>query len=296
MKLDISISEGQPDRPAIIFIHGLGMDKRIWTDPSKARVMAGMFPFKIMLREHNGLKTLYHDLTAIGCTAAAWSQSRPVGPAKAGMDELLEVINLTMEIKNTGLILVGHSRGGLFARGIAMRQSTILRHKLKALVTLSTPHQGTDMSKWAVHLSPLASLLKPLVPDSKHGILANAARRSIDFMKSTGVRELLAGSEFLRSLDTNKPEGSYCLSAGGTNSTLISLPGLKRLPDILEKLLKFVPEEMSNGQGDGLVSAKSAVMPFADEHIDFPVNHAEIVVSLEVRKKIMERIQRLITN
>jgi pimeloyl-ACP methyl ester carboxylesterase len=296
LKLDISISEGQPDRPACIFIHGLGMDKHIWTDPAKARVMAGMFPFKLLLREHNGLKTLYHDFISKGCTSAAWSQSRPVGPAKAGMDELLEVINLTMEIKNTGLILIGHSRGGLMARGIAMNHSILLRHKLIALVTLSTPHQGTDMARWAVHLSPLASVLKPLVPDSKHGTLLKAARRSIDFMKSTGVRELLADSEFLKGLDANKPEGSYCLSAGGTNSTLISLPGLNRLPDVLEKLLKSIPEEMSEGCGDGLVSTRSAVMPFSDEHINFPVNHAEIVVDQEVRKKIMERIQRLIAN
>jgi pimeloyl-ACP methyl ester carboxylesterase len=296
MKLDITISDGQPDKPAIIFIHGLGMDKRLWTDPSKARVMAGMFPFKLMIRKNNGLQTLYHDLTAIGCTAATWSQSRPVGPAKAGIDELLEVIKLTLVMKNTGLILIGHSRGGLLARVIAMEHSTLLRHKLRALITLSTPHQGTDMARWAVHLSPLASLLKPLVPDSKHGTLAKAARRSIDFMKSTGVRELLAGSDFMRRLDANKPEGAYCLSAGGTNSTLISLPGLNRLQDVLGKLLKFIPEEMSEERGDGLVSAKSAVMPFADEHIDFPVNHAEIVVNPEVRKTIMERIQGAITS
>lgn len=296
MKLDISISEGRSDRPAIVFIHGLGMDKYIWTDPYKARVMAGMFPFKVMLRERNGLNTLYHDMTAIGCTVAAWSQSRPVGPAEFGMNELLEIIKHMLTMKNTGLILVGHSRGGLIARRIVMDHNILLEHKLKALVTLSTPHQGTDMAKWAVHLSSVASLLKPLVPNSKHGALARAAQRSVDFMQSTGVRELLAGSEFLKSLDTNKPAGSYCLSVGGTNSTLISLPGFNRLPNILEKLLKSIPEEMTEGKGDGLVSARSSVMPFADEHINFHVNHSEIIVNPDVRKAVIKRIEGAITN
>jgi pimeloyl-ACP methyl ester carboxylesterase len=290
MKLDVSVHEGRADLPACVFVHGLGLNKFVWTDPSLARVMGGLFPLKKLLKGHHSPRTLYHDLMEAGYTVVAWSQRRPVGPAWAAVEELKEVMAKAGRINTKGVVLIGHSRGGLVSRAVTGNPSP----PVKCLITLSTPHMGTGMARWAGFLSPLASRFNRLLPEAERGMLGSSIKRTHGFIESTGVKELLPGSGFLHSLPAAAPDGACCLSVGGTDPSLIRVPGLMPLPEGLESILspKVLPEEMRRDRGDGLVSARSAVMPFADEHLDFPVNHLTVIFDPAVRNAVLEKITR----
>jgi pimeloyl-ACP methyl ester carboxylesterase len=287
--------------PACVFVHGLGMDRTIWTSPGRARILGGLFPLSVLLDGYSKLKTLYHDLRDTGFTVVAWSQSRPSGPIETAIEELREVMDYAGTFVSSGLVLVGHSRGGLVARA-AMAAITEAPKSLpvKALVTLSTPHEGSTMARWPVLLSPLAPALARLLPPSGaepggkgKAPLKEAMRRIIAFLESSGVRELLPGSDFLEGLrDAPPPGGLYCLSAGGTDPTLFTVAGLLSFPDALVSLLpkRAVPEEIKPGRGDSLVSVKSSALPFADEHLEFHVNHAAMLVDPAARRAVAERI------
>jgi pimeloyl-ACP methyl ester carboxylesterase len=291
MKTDIVVSEGEAKKPACVFIHGLGMNKFAWTDPTKAKVMGGLMPMSLLLRGHPEMKTLYHDLMSGGYTVAAWSQSRPLGPVRIALDELKEVIGRLEGVRHNGIILIGHSRGGLIAREAGLAGSS-RENRLRGIVTLCSPHRGSGMAGWAVYASPLAALLRPLVPERQRGTLSKTLKKSVDFLQSSAVREIMPGSEFLEGMSTEKPKGAYCLSVGGTNGTLVTLPGRLALPDGIRAVMedRILPEEMCSGKGDGLVTARSSVLSSADEHLDFPVNHAEVIVDPEVRGAVCTRI------
>jgi pimeloyl-ACP methyl ester carboxylesterase len=293
VRLDVSIHEGRATGPLVVFVHGLGMNRLIWTEPFSARVMGGLFPLKSLLKGYDISGTLYHDLRKEGCSVAAWSQRRPVGPAGEAVKEMALVMEELRKVKHKGVVLIGHSRGGLVARKfMELHPGELKDLGIKAVVTLSTPHGGSDLAKWAVFLSPLAAALKPFVPEAEHGRLSSAMRRTLSFLESRGVKELLPGSEFLSSFVDKGPEGVYCLSAGGTDPALVRVPGVMPLPESLERLLpeSVLPEEMRRGKGDGLVSARSAKLPFAREHMDFFVNHAAMAVDRGVRRAVLERL------
>jgi len=47
MEFDSTIHKGSADRPVVILIHGLSMDKDIWTDPLGTTMFAKNVPIKI---------------------------------------------------------------------------------------------------------------------------------------------------------------------------------------------------------------------------------------------------------
>jgi pimeloyl-ACP methyl ester carboxylesterase len=288
---DFSIHKGNAGLPACVFVHGLGMSKYIWTDPARARIMGGLYPLTRLLAPQGERRTLYHDLRDAGYTVAAWSQRRPVGPAHAAVEELEQVMAMASEIAPKGVVLIGHSRGGLIARGAGGADAAGL---IRGIITICAPHTGSGMARWAGLLGPLAARLNRLLPEAEPGAIRSAVKRTLGFLESTGVRELLPGSAFLHSLPPAAPPGAYCLSVGGTDPALIRIPGLMPLPEGLERILsmKVLPEEMLRGRGDGLVSARSAVLPCAEEHLDFPANHVTVLVDPEARKAVFERVVR----
>ena len=84
-KLGLQLMKGDPDKPAFVFIHGLGMNHLVWTSPAEARMMGGMLSLRTLLKEFmDDPSTLFHDVQALGCTAITWSQRRPVGPVSPG--------------------------------------------------------------------------------------------------------------------------------------------------------------------------------------------------------------------
>jgi hypothetical protein len=65
-------------------------------------------------------------------------------------------------------------------------------------------------------------------------------------------------------------------------------------PGILERIIpeNLFPDEMKSGKGDGLVSAESSKIPWADEHFYFDCNHAEILFHSEARQILINAVEQ----
>lgn len=292
MSFPIKSIKGKPGKPACVFVPGLGMDSAFWSAPSEARVLGGLTALGNIYRNRE-LKTLYHDLAGMGHTVVTWGPKRPVGPISEVARELHEVIDYALKIENSGIILIGHSRGGLAAR-IALPELLERGTPIMALVTIASPHHGSSMARWASLLAPFASFADKLIPESEKKTLASAVKRALGFLASTGVRELLPGSELIRSLKDEKPGDIYCLSAGGTNPALFEIKGMSINAIFSRALPKGVlPDELTAGRGDFLVTDESAVLPFADEHLTFHKNHLRIILDKDAREEILKRMGKL---
>jgi len=296
MKLDIASYHGSIDKPAIVFIHGLGMDKNIWVNPSESRILGGMFPLKILLDKKNTLEnveeiqTLFDDLRQRDYSVITWSQRRPAGPIDSAVKELHEIIIEARKMTKAGIILIGHSRGGLIARKYLFKQNK----SIKGLITISTPHKGSSVARIVKYLSPLVSMINPLVPNGDKGTLSFSIKRILDFFKSRALKELLPDSNFFKSIKDGPLNGVHYASVGGTKPTLFNLYNVS-FPDIFEKIIpeNLYPEEMRMGKGDGLVSAESSKIPWSNEHYNFAFNHAEILFDNGVRDVLGKIIERL---
>jgi pimeloyl-ACP methyl ester carboxylesterase len=296
MKLDIASYHGSIDKPAIVFIHGLGMDKNIWVNPSESRILGGMFPLKILLDKKitveniEKIQTLFDDLRQREYSVITWSQKRPAGPINSAVSELCDVMSSAQNMTNAGIILIGHSRGGLIARKYLSKQYK----SIKGLITISTPHKGSSVASIAKYLSPFVSTINPLVPNGDKGTLSFSIKRILDFLKSRALKELLPDSNFFKSIKDGPLNAVHYTSVGGTKPTLFNLYNMS-FPDIFEKVIpeNLYPEEMRMGKGDGLVSAESSRIPWSHEHYNFAFNHAEILFDNGVRDVLGKIIERL---
>jgi pimeloyl-ACP methyl ester carboxylesterase len=232
------------NRPTIILIHGLGVDKNIWINPTETKIMAGQFPIatilgkkpeqidlgfrkkkpkedvpKFSFGERTGtLRTLFHDLKQKGYSVVTWSQRRPAAPMDDVVRELKEVVEETRTYSKNGIILISHSRGGLVARKYLMKKDRSIR----GLVTIATPHEGSSLAKFGKYLSPLARLLIPLFPDEERGMVSRAIKRISEFLRSEALKELLPESPWIRSLQDKPCEWVSYVSIGGTNPSLFN--------------------------------------------------------------------------
>ena len=297
MKLDIVSHQGSINKPVIVFIHGLGMDKNIWINPSDSRILAGTFPLKILLnrraaQDQSGvIATLYDDCKQRDYSLITWSQQRPAGPIASVVKELHEIMKAANELSKAGIILVGHSRGGLIARKyLSATNDTSVR----CLLTISTPHKGSSIAGISRYVAPVVSLIDPFIPTGNRGSRSFAIKRTMEFLKSRALKELLPESPFFQSLEDGPLEWVYYVSAGGTNPTLFKISDYS-FPDMLEKVIptQLYPEELKQGRGDGLVSAESSKLPWSNEHHAFPFNHAEILFDEGVRKRMVRVIERI---
>ncbi|MEW6163397.1 MAG: hypothetical protein AB1606_08840, partial [Nitrospirota bacterium] len=229
----------------IVFIHGLGMDKNIWVDPSRSCILGGRLPLKILLSKRPPVKdfglsreapekavpkfstgeqpdaigTLFNDLWHKSYTVVTWSQERPAGPIEAAVSELEEVLKIANKLTKAGIVLIGQSRGGLIGRKYLMRKDRSIR----GLLTISSPNKGSSLAKLANYLSPLVSLISPLFSGADKGTLSSTIKHILDFLKSKALRELLPDSPFLRSLKDEPLDWIYYISVGGTDPRLLTL-------------------------------------------------------------------------
>lgn len=295
MKLDIVSHKGSDDRPAVVFIHGLGMNMDIWVNPLNSRILGGQFPLKVLLKrmpeaQQTFPQTLYDDLLQRDYSVITWSQKRPAGPIDSVIPELEEIVKTVRESTNAGIVLVGHSRGGLIARKYLSGKN----YPIRGLITVSTPHKGSSIAGIAKYFSPLAVVLNPLIPEGDKGTLSFSMKRIFDFLKSRALKELLPGSDFFKSLSCRPVEGVYYSSIGGTNPTLFTFLNLS-FPDAFEKVVpgNLYPDEIKMGKGDGLVSAESSRIPWGEEHYNFDRNHVEILFEKRARDALLRIIERI---
>jgi len=308
MELSLKLYNGMPGLPAIILIHGLGMNNYFWVDPKKCFVLGGLAPLTIFLANAAGkpentlsFGTMEHDMQGLwkrllkaGFSLASWTQSQPLGPIQIAIDELGAVM-ATVQNKwpNKPVYLVGHSRGGLIARKFLLEGKI---PDIKGLITICSPHAGTGMAKFVRYLKPTGSFLEKIIPHQSKAALAKALGRLAEFLQSPAIEELAPGSAFLSSLGKTLPKQIRKLSFGGTSPALfqliLRLPAqnykIIKLPDMLVGAIPSVhlPHELTPGLGDALVTAESAKLSGSIHH-NFPNNHVKSAYDKEVQKMIL---------
>jgi len=322
MDLDITIHRGEAERPVVIFIHGLGMDKNFWVNPLETKIFAKNIPLKVFAATRprpSSLKSgkkltigsvpkkidnLWTVLRDNGFNLLCWSQKRPAGPINVAVEELAEIMQRAERLfPDKPLALIGHSRGGLVARKYMEKEVAGIR----ALITLSSPHRGSSLSKIGKRLSPLSAFLKGVLPKDTHGTVSGVMKNVTDLLEGSALKELMPGSDFFRDLRDSAVEGIKYISFGGTKTELLTLykwkkqgdvlyPGpLLVIPDSLIRFLPdaFVPDELCPGKGDFMVTAESAVLPWADTHYDLNVNHISIMWNKTVINRVVEVLERI---
>ncbi len=288
MRFDTVFYKGEKGKPLVIFIHGMGMDASAWSNPSEARILAGKYPMSVLVdKPYTELNTSFSDLRGLGFSVLSWTQLRPSGMIETAVAELQELTGEYSKHAGNGIILICHSRGGLIARKYLENSYGSVR----GLITLSTPHHGTSMAKWAVYLSPVAALLNQILKGVSKKEMDSALQRILGFFSSRGLRELLPESGFYSELKDKKQKGTKYVSIGGSNPDLLRAVSLS-LPELISKVVPdiIIPEEMREGYGDGLVSAASSEMPHKDEHKNFHLNHAAVLFDREVRDYVIKTV------
>lgn len=326
MRLDIEFRAGERNKPAIVFIHGLGMDKTIWTSPCESRIGGGLFSLGLLIRkkpegivlydsvdvepqtlttgiQQQWLRTSFHDLEEDGYPVITWSQKRPSGPLSIVVEELDCIIKFASVMTDKGIIIVAHSRGGLIARKYLESRFS---NRISGLITISTPHRGSTMAEWVNHLSLIGSILSPFSSYFPEGKISKAIKRISELFKSEAINELLPDSPLIKSLKPlDKRVKHICIA--GTGPRLFSIYRWKlykeekafylnpeELFSFPESIIPFlpariVPEEWKPGRGDGLVSVESACPE--EQCFQLGVNHAAILMDNRARDYIRNLIK-----
>ncbi len=294
--------------PVVILIHGLGMNNYFWVDPQKCSVLGGLAPLTIFLADGVNsprntisfgttdphIQGLWDFLKSAGFSLASWTQSQPLGPINIAIAELETALEAVRE-KWPGktAYLIGHSRGGLIARYFLLRKDA---SDIAGLITICSPHAGTDMAKFSRYLKPVGKFLEKLLPDQSQAALTKALSRLSGFFQSPAIEELTADSDFIASLKKPLPRDLAKLSFGGTSPSLfqiiLRLPGgdLKviRFPDLLAGIIPaaHLPGELTPGLGDALVAAESAKLA-GGKHFNFPDNHVKAAYDKKIHATIL---------
>ena len=309
MKLSLKTHSGRPDRPVVLLIHGLGMNNYFWVDPQECHVLGGLAPLTIFLADaqeqtkntisfgtvNPGIRGLWACLKNEGFSLASWSQQQPLGPIQLAIEELkIALIRVRKIWPGRPVYLVAHSRGGLLARHYLQEEGA---DDIAGLVTICSPHSGTNMAKFSRYLKPAGVFLEKIVPDGSRAMLTKALGRLSTFFQSPAIEELTPDAGFIASLTEPLPEKLRLLSFGGTSPLLFQL--VVRLPAGKQKTIKFpdmlcravpaehLPEELAPGFGDALVSAKSASLP-GGKHYDFPDNHVRAAYDQKIHEIIVD--------
>lgn len=322
MNLNETVHKGESDKPVAILIHGLGVDQGIWTDPLHTKLFANNFRLKILAAEEprismsaglnkitigdfpDKIDNIWSMLRDEGYNLITWSQKRPVGHVDAAVSELKYIMAKSEELfPGCPAALIGHSRGGLIARKFMEE-----RHPaIKALITIASPHSGSSISKIAGYLSPLAGVLKGIMPEEKYGTIMETVSRTTDFLLGEALKELMPGSDFFKGLKDSCAKDIRYLSFGGTEPRLLTLYQWKKVGseiypkpmiEIPDSLMKLLPsslklQELTPGKGDALVSAESSVMPWSSDHYDLPANHVSIMWHKDVIQKTIEVLKKI---
>lgn len=310
---DLKLQTGRANLPAVLLIHGLGMNRHYWGSPDKCHAFGGLTPLTVFLagpppdgnrariamgRAPTHTEGLAGRLRAAGYSTAAWTQQAPLGPVMAAVSELGDAHRAVME-KWPGkpLYLIGHSRGGLIAKKYLLDHGM---DGIDGLISLGSPFAGTRLAAFADLLRPVGGMLGKLIPPEGQGKVQAALTRMAQFLTSRAIDELGPDAEFISALQRELPARFRALSVGGTDPTLFRIylrsngNGKWRVLTFPDFLLRFfpgnhLPEEITPGKGDALVTAASAVLR-PGSHRDFPVNHVGLAFDREIQATILQTL------
>jgi pimeloyl-ACP methyl ester carboxylesterase len=305
---EFRLQEGTAQKPVVVLIHGFGMNGHFWEQPESCLVLGGLASLTLFLADHppigekkglaagrtsEKMEGLGLRLINDGFSTVSWSQSEPLGPISLAVDELATVMDIVHQrFDGRPIWLLAHSRGGLVARSFLQENNS---KDITGLITLGTPHDGTELALLARYLQPVGAFFRNLLPSAGgRGKVLKAMRRVADFLSSDAIAELKPDAALIQSLQRPLPSTMALFSFGGTDPGLFSLyrrngESWRKLtfPDFLLRLIpdQKIPPELMSGKGDGLVSSASARLP-GGEHANFEVNHVRLAFEPTIYRKI----------
>lgn len=240
-RLPAAVQEGRAGGKLLVLVHGLCMNDLLWRrrghDHGEALARAlGFVP--VYLHYNSGLHV---------------SQNAERFAA------LLEQLVAAWPVPVEELVLLGHSMGGLVARGAcsaAERRGHAWRAKLTALVCLGTPHHGAPLERGGKWVQVLLGAFSPSRPLVRLGQLRSAGITDLHFgnviEQHWRGRDRFALGEDARA-PVPLPEGVRCYAVA---ARLARRPGARLI-------------------GDGLVPVESALgrHPGGGPSVAFPPEH-----------------------
>lgn len=337
------------EKPLIILIHGYGSSKWLWIEPyfgtmgwlrnyhqdpkprnygwhSKPPPAHMYVPFSMSISPLIFPDGLFNRLMRRGYEVLTYTQIDPFGEIDTSAKEIELILNGIKKIYgNKNLIIVGHSRGG-----ICIRRYLDLVKDIKAekIITLGTPHKGTNLVNFVNLKQPLMKILNQENIKKFWDVSGN---REVHDIKN---EQYAYNSKFLLQLkDREKnPEIEYVSVAGSCSTyahiyTWSLIRQLKRRR-IKRKLLNIFSKEneMKTNQiesiskekdktynwiahprkiltifeksilpefktGDGMVSLYSAILSDANRKYIFDMNHEELATSEKIERFLVKEIE-----
>lgn len=259
----------------------------------------------------------------------------PVAQFKAFMEALQQELLAVPALSSRQVVILGHSRGGLIGRAY-LGDSGIKADKtgrfpnVTGLITLSSPHQGSNMAllddKIIGFLSKVEDVIPNLPNDVGREVISSLKKKADDYVGPHGD-EIEPGSPLFRGLEAQEPirTGVRCISVAGTSPRLLRIylwtftarsfvpgwssarrpsfhwrakaieaRGASPIPDGLPlKLLGIDLDEIMPGRGDGLTAERRCQFPAtfeAEEHLTFPLSHAEELWNRDLQRAIIRRL------
>lgn len=243
--------------PIVMLLHGICGNIMHMSDPAKSpgynHDRTAPIP---SLRDHGwrdrpGIGIRSHELdplkpvtswqTALnnaGFRTINYSQANPrdsLGLPIAQLSQLLGDVMNHPKHQGRPFVLLSHSRGGLLARTIvaqpaAERKFDITR--IQQLITLHSPHKGSNVADIATSLATLAEYGKRATtfPYTQLSIpftditidIAASFESFYNEVNAPGYQELKVGSDLLKDLETREPVPGVQYATFGGNSTVLS--------------------------------------------------------------------------
>jgi Asp-tRNA(Asn)/Glu-tRNA(Gln) amidotransferase A subunit family amidase len=313
---EIQVTDGDPDRPLVLLLHGTGGTVSDMTTPAahpdNNYDFAVPFPPDVTVgwREYPGvgvwsccdldpkkdIRSWRDVLRLYKFRTAAYSQVDNAGFLARPVEELGVVMAaLVRAFPRTPFVLLAHSRGGLLTRKF-LKDAGALAAPVRTVITLHSPHTGSDLASVAVFLRRRIEDLRAIGGD----VVLAALGWLLDIVDSEAYAELAVGGDFLLDLAKGEealPEVDY-FTFGGVSVRLTRVrtwtytldsaipqwhwpPFQHRRSEgpapLVSPLLDTLPDlvdEIADGRGDMLTADARTRLPFA-VHQTNRINHAE---------------------
>jgi pimeloyl-ACP methyl ester carboxylesterase len=289
-------------------------------------------------------RSWWHALVKAGFPVFTYSQvgelmvpfsKGPIAQFKTFMEVLQRDVLKDAAYASRQVVILGHSRGGLIGRAY-LGDPEVKADKsgrfpqVRGLITLSSPHQGSNMAlmddKIIGFLEKIQKVVPTLPNDVGNEVINSLKKKADDYVGAHGD-EIEPGSPLYRGLEAQEPirQGVRCISVGGTSPRLFRLylwtftgdsmlpkkspegklqfhwrakpveaKGASPIPDGLPlKLLGIDLDEIMPGCGDGLTADKRCHFPdsfHAEEHFSVSLSHAEELWDSGLQREVIKRL------
>jgi pimeloyl-ACP methyl ester carboxylesterase len=230
---EIEITDGDPDRPVILLLHGTGGSQSDMTTPGLAPDnnynYSAALPGNVAIgwRGYPGIgvwscceldakkdvRSWRDVLVDYKFRTAVYSQVDPTGFLAAPVKELAVVMDtLAGYYGKTTFVLLSHSRGGLLTRKY-LKDNPQRKALITKVITLHSPHTGSDLASIADFIRTQIENLQSLIG----GLAMTILGWMYDLARSDAYQEMAVGSPFLTDLangETANPGITYFTFGG----------------------------------------------------------------------------------